>query len=100
MPGQGGAEKTAGAISKDRIVTPPPFSFCSQQPHECRIRSRRLASHPARRPARGSFPSREKAENKLPANPFGKTKNQQFQNHPFLVAGTFSGQWSGIAEMW
>jgi len=27
MPGQGSAEKITGAISKDRIVTPPPFSF-------------------------------------------------------------------------
>jgi len=27
MPGQCGAEKTAGAIGKDRFVTPPPFSF-------------------------------------------------------------------------
>ena len=27
MPGQGGAEETASAISKDRIVTPPPFAF-------------------------------------------------------------------------
>jgi hypothetical protein len=27
MPGQGGAEKITGAISKDRIVTPLPLSF-------------------------------------------------------------------------
>lgn len=27
MPGQGGAEKITGAIGKDRIATPPPFTF-------------------------------------------------------------------------
>jgi hypothetical protein len=27
MPGQGGAEKIPGAIGKNRIVTPPPFTF-------------------------------------------------------------------------
>jgi hypothetical protein len=27
MPRQGGAEKIPGAIGKDRIVAPPPFSF-------------------------------------------------------------------------
>ncbi len=27
MPGQGGAEKVTGAIGKDGIVTPPPFTF-------------------------------------------------------------------------
>jgi hypothetical protein len=31
-----------------------------QQPHDCRIRSKWLANHPARRPARSSFPSRRK----------------------------------------
>jgi len=27
MPSQGSAEKITGAISKDRIVSPPPFTF-------------------------------------------------------------------------
>jgi len=27
MPSQGSAEKITGAIGKDRIVSPPPFTF-------------------------------------------------------------------------
>ena len=30
MPGQGGMEKTSGAIGKDRFVAAPPVAFCSQ----------------------------------------------------------------------
>ena len=43
-----------------------------------------MKEHPARRPSISSFPRREKAENKLPANPFGNPTKAAVPRSPIF----------------